>query len=232
MRNRRIKGALAAAAMGAATALAPSTCLAYHESQWLSFEGSDGTFLSSQAFWAGREDNPEWFAESGTMYRRSSTGWTNSSTFRMWTRRKDLAFTTTEMDIRFNGWAGGGRDWHGINLWLNRKLRNGRVSDYPRDEGYAVDFLNRDGHMYIMKKLGEAYYILSKRTWTPRAGRWYRWGGRVFNNGSTTTIQILLDGQVVQEVTDYGKQLYGGRVGLRGDYSSFNVDNLTIRPSR
>lgn len=229
MRNRWMRGALAAAMIGAA-ALAPSTGLAYHETQSLSFDGADGTFVSSRAFWARRVDDPEWFAEGGTMDRRSNRGWTDSSNFRMWTRRNDLAFTTTETDIRFDGWAGGSRGWHGINLWLNRKLVIDRISDGPRDEGYVVDFINRSGHMFIMKKNGGTYRILSKRTWRPQTGRWYRWGGRVIDNGSTTTIQILLDGEVVQEATDYGEQLHGGRVGLRGDYSSFHVDNLTINP--
>jgi hypothetical protein len=64
-------------------------------------------------------------------------------------------------------------------------------------------------------------------------GRWYRWGGRVTDNGNgTSTIQVLIDGRVVQQVIDEGlvggPPLRGGRVGLRSDYASFNVDNLTI----
>ena len=152
----------------------------------------------------------------------------------MWTRRTDLAFTKIEMDIRFNGWTGGTAGWHGINLWLNRKLRSNsdgsRINDGPQQEGYVVDFLNRDGSLLIMKKVGDTYHTMSKTTWTPQQGRWYRWGGRVIDNGNgTSTIQILLEGQVVLQATDYGVQLHGGRVGLRGDHSNFNVDNLTVR---
>jgi roadblock/LC7 domain-containing protein len=230
---RRMTAALAAALIGAVVVLAPSTGSAYHENQSLSFEGPDGTLVSSGAFWARRQDHPEWFAEGGTMHRRSGIGWTNSANFRMWTRRNDLAFTTTEMDIRFNGWTGGSRDWHGINLWLNRKLRSNsdgsRINDGPRQEGYVVDFLNRDGSLRIMKKVGDTYHTLSKKAWAPQQGQWYRWGGRVIDNGSTSTIQILLEGQVVLQATDNGVQLHGGRVGLRGDRSNFNVDNLTVR---
>jgi hypothetical protein len=205
------------------------------------FSGSDGTFVSSGAFWTGADsgltENPDWFAESGTMFGRSETGWTNASVFRMWTRQTDLAFSQVAMDIRFNGWSAGSSNWHGVNLWLNRRLRTptdgSRVNDGPQQEGYAVDFLNRDGKLYIQKKVGDAYYILKQDAWQPVAGRWYRWAGRVIDNGNgTNTIQVLVDGRVVQQVIDDGSvggpRLTGGRVGVRGDYADFNVDNLTI----
>jgi hypothetical protein len=204
------------------------------------FDGPDSVFASASAFWdnsdLGVSENPDWFAESGTMYRRSGTGRTTSSVFRMWTRRTDLAFTKTEMDIRFNGWTSGTAGWHGINLWLNRKLRSNsdgsRINDGPQQEGYVVDFLNRDGSLLIMKKVGDTYHTLSKKTWTPQQGQWYRWGGRVIDNGSTSTIQILLNGQVLMQATDNGSiggpRLLGGRAGLRSDYSDMTVDNLAI----
>lgn len=204
------------------------------------FTGSDGTFVSSGAFWnnadMGLSENPDWFAESGTMYRRAGTGWTNSSVFRMWTRRTDLAFTKAELDVRFNGWSGGTSSWHGVNLWLNYKLASGsKINDGACSPcGYAVDFNNRDGNVYIQKKTGvDAYHLLAKRTWSPARGTWYRWGGRVIDNGNgTNTIQVLVNGQVVQQATDDGSvggpRLMGGRVGVRSDYSDVNIDNLTI----
>ncbi len=204
------------------------------------FDGTDALFASAGAFWdfpdLGLSQNPDWFAESGTMYRRAGTGWTNSPVFRMWTRRTDLGFTRAEMDVRFNGWAGGTDGWHGINLWLNRKLQTpgpgGRIDD-GATEGYVLDFLNRDGNVYIMKKVGDTYHILAKRQWTPARGTWYRWGGRVVDNGNgTSTLQVLVNGQVAQQVTDNGSvggpRLIGGRVGVRSDYSDVNIDNLTI----
>lgn len=205
------------------------------------FDGSDGIFVSSGAFWSrpdrGRTQNPDWFAESGDLFRRSGTGWTDASVFRMWTRRTDLAFSQVALDVRFNGWSGGSSKWHGVNLWLNRRLRTPRdgsgVDDGPRQQGYAVDFLNRDGRLYIEKKVGDRYYILKKDAWRPVTGRWYRWAGRVIDNGDgTSTIQVLINGEVVQQVVDDGSvggpRLLGGRVGLRGDRANFNVDNLAI----
>ncbi len=222
---------------------APSVTASTKKSRVLSatFGGGDGVFASARAFWdfsdRGLSQNRDSFAEGGTMYRRSSTGWTNARVFRMWTRRTDLAFTKTEMDIRFNGWTGGRRGWNGINLWLNRKLRTpadgSRIADGRRQEGYTVDFVNRDGKLYIQKKVGNVNHILAQRRWSPRRGTWYRWGGRVIDNGNgTNRIQVLVNGQVIQQVTDNGsvggRRLVGGRVGLRGDYANFNVDDIAI----
>jgi len=207
------------------------------------FDGAGETFVGAGAFWSladrGVQQNANWFAESGTMYRRAGTGWTNSPVFRMWTRRTDLAFASVQMDIRFNGWSGGGQNWHGVNLWLNRTLRapsNGsRINDGPRQGGYAVDFLNRDGAFVIQKKVGSRYHLLHRRTWRPTRGVWYRWAGRVVDNqNGTHTIEVLIDDQVVQSVTDNGSvggpPLRGGRVGLRGDYADVSVENLSVTP--
>lgn len=205
------------------------------------FDGNDGAFVTSGAFWGradrGLSENREWFAESGSLFRRSGTGSTAAAVFRMWTRRTDLAFSQVALDIRFNRWSGGSKQWHGVNLWLNHRLRTpadgSAVDDAPRQEGYAVDFLNRDGMVYIQKKVGDRYYMLKQDAWRPVTGQWYRWGGRVIDNGdATSTIQVLVDGRVVQEVVDDGSvggpRLLGGRVGLRSDYADLNVDNVTI----
>jgi hypothetical protein len=220
----------------AATSLPPAASLLS-----ATFAGADGVVASSSAFWdfadLGLSENRDWFAESGTIYRRSGLGWADDPVLRIWSRRTDLAFTRMEMDVRFNGWAGGTEGWHGINLWLNRKLRTPaagtRISDGPQQEGYTVDFLNRDGRIYIQKKVGDDYLILAQRQWSPAPGTWYRWGGRVVDNGNgTSTVQVLVNGAVVQQVTDDGSvggpRLLGGRVGLRGDYANFNVNGVAI----
>ncbi len=205
------------------------------------FDGGDGIFVSSDAFWGrgdrGLTENAEWFAESGSLFRRSGTGKTASEAFRMWTRRTDLTFSQVALDVRFNRWSGGGSDWHGVSLWLNRRLRTpadgSGVDDGPQQEGYVVDFLNRDGRLYIQKKVGSRYYVLEQDAWRPVAGRWYRWAGRVIDNGNgTSTIQVLVDGRVVQQATDDGSmggpRLLGGRVGVRGDYADIDIDNISI----
>lgn len=226
-----------------------------------SFEGPDGAFVTERAFRTadlGVAENATWLAESGQVFRRGSAGETDSSVMRMWTRRTDLAFTTAEMDVRFNGWNGGSSGWHGINLWMNEtfctpapgctRLQDGATSEGP--SGYALDFMNRDGSLTILKKVagdtrgtwagavsysnGGTYYQLAKTTWTPTVGQTYRWAGRVVDNGDgSTTLQVLVDGRVLLAVVDDarvgGPRLTGGRVGLRSDYADLTVDDLTIR---
>ena len=202
------------------------------------FAGIDGTFASSGAFWGqadnGLTENPDWFAESGTMFRRSAMGWTNSAGFRMWTRRTTLAHTQAEMDVRFNGWSGGTASWHGINLWLNYSLQSGSKVNDGSLGGYAVDFLNRDGNIYIQKKTGvDQYYMLAKLAWKPATGTSYRFGGRVIDNGNgSSTIQLIVNGQVLLQAVDNGSvggaRLLGGRVGVRSDYADMTIDNLAI----
>ena len=193
-----------------------------------SFDGPDGIFCSSDAFWSGQQDNPNWFAESGSFSRKGNLGWTYSPVFRMWTRRTDLSFVQVELDVRFNGWAGASQSWHGINLWLNRKLQSGsRVNDGAQ-EGYVIDFLNYDGRLYLMRHVGDAYDLLTDPvTWSPTPGQWYRWGGRVVKTSSGARIDVLRDGQVVQSATD-SNPLLGGRVGLRSDYADFHANDLRI----
>lgn len=208
-----------------------------------SFSGGDGTVAASRRFWdRSAAADADWFAESGSLLRRNGLGWVHDDVFRVWSRRTDLAFATVQMAVRFNRWERGARDWHGVNLWLNRRLRTpadgSRISDGPRQEGYTVDLINRDGRIYLQKKVGERYLILARRRWSPAPGRWYRWGGRVIDNGDgTNTVQVLVDGRVIQQARDDGSvggpRLTGGRIGLRGDHANFNVDELRVtRPAR
>jgi hypothetical protein len=242
--------AVAAAVVTGSGAASASTASAVVTAVGESFDGPDGVFVGDSAFWGSKDlglsQNASWFAESGSMDRRAGAGWATDSSwaFRMWTRQTDLAFTTTEMDVRFDGWYGGSEGWHGINLWLNRTLCTplpdcGKVNDPGGNAGYVVDFHNRDGSMLIMKKTANpapdgTYYTLASTKWSPVVGQTYRWGGRVIDNGNgTSTIQILLNGSVRLQAIDNGSvggpRLTGGRAGLRGDYANFTIDNLTIR---
>ncbi len=217
------------------------------------FTGADGVFVSESAFWgssdAGLSQNGVWFAESGSLNRQSGVGRVTDSSwaFRMWTRQTDLAYTTTEMDVRFDGWYGGGEGWHGVNLWLNRTLCTplpgcSKVNDVGGNAGYVVDFNNRDGSLMIMKKTADpapdgTYHVLASTKWSPVVGQTYRWGGRVVDNGNgSSTIQLLINGTVRLQATDNGSvgggRLTGGRVGVRGDYANVAIDNITIsRPT-
>jgi hypothetical protein len=199
--------------------------------------------------------DPDWFSEAGEMVLEDSTGLTDASVFRMWTHRTDLAFTQVEMDVTFNGWSGGDSSWHGVNLWLNRSLCTpvpecGAVDDPGGNSGYALDFMNRDGSVTILKKVsgdtreewpeateyvqGGTYYELAAERWEPVPGRTYRFSGRAaeLQDGSVA-LQVRIDGQpllmAVDDATVAGPPLTGGRVGLRADNAVLSVDNLAIR---
>ena len=228
------------------------------------FEGEDGVFADERRFW--HSDSPQdeqegqasgWFAESGVLERRGSEGWTDSPVMRVWTQRDDLAFTQVEMDVTFNGWSDGSDGWHGVNLWMNESL----CTPFPEcdkiddgDEGgpsgYALDFMNRDGTITILKKVagdtrdtwpgattysnGGTYYELAEASFEPVQGRTYHFAGRAIDTGNgTTTLQVMIDGDVLLQVVDDGSvagpRLTGGRVGLRSDYADLTVDDILIR---
>ncbi len=227
------------------------------------FTGPDGTFVSSGQFWGssdrGASRNPTWFAESGSMRRTAGTGRVTFDqwNFRMYTRQNDLSHVTVNSDIRFNGWYGGSGGWQGINLWLHRQMcipypSCSAVND-PNNKGgnggYALDFMNRDGSLTILKKVpgdtrakyagatayveGGTYYPMAQTTFRPNRGQTYRLTGQSVDNGDgSTTLRVVVDGQVKLQVRDDGRiggpRLGPGRVGLRTDYADVTVDNLSI----
>lgn len=227
------------------------------------FDAADGVFVAESDFWGsadrGASSNGSWFAESGTLRRVAGAAHTDADAFRMWSRRTDLSWSSVELDVRFEGWTGGDEDWHGVNLWLNRTVCTpvptcSAVDDRGGNSGYALDFVNRDGRLTILKKVpgdtrnawpegaedvaqGGTYYALAETTFTPEPGRAYRFGGRVLDRGDGTsaTLQVLIDGEVVLDVVDDGRiggpRLEGGRVGLRSDMAELSVDDLVVRRS-
>lgn len=226
------------------------------------FDGADGTFVSQNDFWSstdlGLSKNATWLAESGTMLRSGGTGRTSSDYFRMWTRSNDLAHVSADVDVTFNGFTSGTAGWHGINLWLHKQMCTpvpscsaiNDPSSKAGNSGYALDFMNRDGGLTILKKVsgdtraqwpasnigfveGGTYYYLAGSTFRPTVGQRYRFSGRTVDNGDgSTTLQILVDGRLLLQVRDDGKvggpRLGAGRVGLRSDFAHMTVDDFTI----
>jgi hypothetical protein len=211
------------------------------------FDG-DGVFASSNAFWdngdQGASQNPRWFAESGTINRRSGTGTISASTFRMWTRRTDLQNIRAEMDLKVDALPnlrGDTAGWDGVKFWLRRRLCTpepacGRVHDPNSQAGYTAEVGLRDGRVYIQKKVGSQYTMLSSGPSNPIPyGSWMHVGGVVRNNpDGSVTIQVLRNGKVLVEVTDHGTGgaplREPGRLGLRADNAQISVDNLTVTP--
>ena len=225
------------------------------------FSKADGTFVSSGAFWStadrGLTENSTFMSESGQLDRVAGAGRTRSDYFRMWTRHRDLANVTASLDVTFNGFTRGDAGWHGINLWLNQQMCTpvpscSAVNDPNNgggNSGYALDFMNRDGSLTILKKVsgdtrashpgavsyseGGTYYQLAGASFRPTRGQTHRLAGRSIDNGDgTTTLQVLIDGQLRLQVRDDnrvgGPRLGAGRVGLRSDFTDMTVDNFTI----
>jgi hypothetical protein len=214
-----------------------------------SFDGPDGAFATSDAFWGsadqGAAENAGWFAESGAMQRRSGTGVAADGTFRMWTRRTDFQNVRAEMDLKVDALPnlrGDTAGWDGVKFWLRRQLCTpepncGRVSDPNAQAGYTAEMGLRDGRVYIQKKVGSTYSLLSATPSNPIPyGSWMRVGGVVRNNADgSVTIQVLRNGKVLVEVTDRGTGgaplRNPGRIGLRADNAQINIDNLSVVPA-
>jgi hypothetical protein len=235
-------------ALIAALALALSSC------QEDDFTGPDGLIANDVGYWNGVDQDPHWAVESGSLYRRSNTAWTTSSVFRAWSRREDLKSVRVEFDLRTNRFEDGSADrparaWDGVKIWLHARHTDGGILGAPMPgspAGYTAEVNLRDGRIYIQKKVagqvaggnyveGGTYFLLSSPvSRPPRMGEWERVGGVARNNpDGSVTIQVIRNGEVALRVTDHGERggppLRGpGRIGIRGDNTDFQIDNLRI----
>jgi hypothetical protein len=214
------------------------------------FDGPNGgTFVNSNAFWGnadlGLSQNKNWFAESGSMSYSGNTGWLRQGTFRMWTRNFSVGTfgdVKVETDLKVNSLPnlrGSTAGWDGVKFWLRRQLCTpepacGRVHDPNSQAGYTAEVGLRDGRVYIQKKVGSNYTMLSA---TPRNpipyGSWMRVGGVVRNNpDGSVTIQVLRNGKVLVQAIDHGTGgaplRNPGRIGLRADNADVNINNMAV----
>jgi hypothetical protein len=214
-----------------------------------SFNGTSGNFVTSNAFWGhsdlGLWENKRWFAESGKVTYSGNTGKIREGTFRMWTRNFSVGAwdnVRVETDLRVNSLPnlrGGTAGWDGVKFWLRRQLCTpepscNRVNDPGGQAGYTAEVGLRDGRVYIQKKVGSRYYMLSS---TPRHpipyGSWMRVGGVTRTNADgSVTIQVLRNGRVLVQATDRGTGgaplRKAGHIGLRADTADLNIDNMRV----
>ena len=220
------------------------------------FAARDGLITNHYAYWTDDPNahrSPDWETEGGSLFRRGESGWTGvpdsvrpdihslngngSAVFRLWTRRSDFGDVKFEADLRNNGFTAGTAqrppmDWDGIKLMLRR----------TGESYYAVDVHTRQGYVMIQKKClggdvqGGTYYVLAQSgSWSHSAplGSWDRAGATARNNpDGSVTVEVVRDGAVVLEATDWGTgcapYTAPQGLGIRGDNTDFNIDNVTV----
>ena len=222
-----------------------------------SFTGANGVITNHYAFWSPDDDrafrSEDWEMESGCALRQDNTLWTGvptsnipnrdcsngsgSETFRLWTKRN---FTDVDVSfsLRNNGYVSGAqgeRSWDGVKIWLRRQGGTGSVALY------TAEVNRRQGNIMIQKKCAgsDEYHILEQAR--PEGsdasiGQWEKVGGSVRNNADgSVSLALVRHGQVVLEATDSGvgcaPLTSAGRIGVRGDYVNFNVDDFTAVPA-
>ena len=201
--------------------------------------------------------DPNWAVESGSMFRSSSTAWTGvpdnaystgkesangtgSQVFRAWTKRKDFASVRVDFDLKNNGYTAGSPDrplqeWDGVKVWLHHTYDL---------YGYTLEVNRRQGNVIVQKKVaantatGWQYHILCNTPWNTypnpaRIGAWERVGGVARNNADgSVTLQVLRNGVVALQCVDNGSlggaPLRSGDIGIRGDNTDFQFDNVTV----
>jgi hypothetical protein len=191
--------------------------------------------------------------ESGCALRRDNTLWSGvptanepnrdcsngsgSEVFRLWTKAS-YTNVAVSMKLRNNGFVSGAqgeRSWDGVKIWLRRQGGSGSVGLY------TVEVNRRQGNIMIQKKCAgsDVYHILEQARpegSAPRIGEWEAVGGSVKNQGDgTVKLTLVRHGETVLEATDDGVGCApitsAGRVGFRGDYVNFNVDDFTVVPA-
>jgi hypothetical protein len=207
------------------------------------FSGVDGVITSSAEFWGSGSNSPLWEGESGTMYRRSSTAWTNSPVFRFWTKRSDFTNVRVEMDVKTNAFINAYRDWDGVKIWLRRQVINGSSSANVKPGLYVAEVHRRAGNVILQKKCAgrDDYTVLGNTSWSGNPnpvtyGASERVGATVRTNADgSVTLELIRKGSVVLTATDRGGNgcapiTTPAKVGVRADNADFNFDNFVVTP--
>jgi hypothetical protein len=183
-------------------------------------------FAQAGTGWTGRPDD-------GTPDARSTTA-TNSSVFRLTTKRADFANVAVDFSLRNVAFSSTATTpavaWDGVHVLLRYQ-----------DEAslYYASVNRRDGAVVIKKKVpggpsnGGTYYTLAS------AGRPFVLGAVqavratvVTNPDGSVGIRIYRDGVLVLQATDAGTGgppiTRAGAVGIRGDNDEFRFDDFTV----
>jgi hypothetical protein len=197
--------------------------------------------------------SPTWLATSGSLFALDKAGWTgipdvgvpgptsagvtNSSVFRVITRRADFQNVAVSFGLFVQRFLpperGLDMSWQGVHVFLR----------YQRaDLLYVVSVDRRDGRIVIKKKVpggpsdGGTYYTLGTADGVPVSGRWEQVKVSATNSGANVNLAVWLDGRlrlltVDDGVGDVAPIAEGGRVGVRGDYTEFMFRAFAVTKS-
>lgn len=190
-------------------------------------------------------ESPRWDMTSGSLFaggwtgvpdscapNRMSSNCTNSTVFRLNTKRFDFGSVRVDALLRGNGWAvTPGVDWDGVHLWLR----------YRSEESlYYASIARRDGKVLVKKKCpggpsnGGTYYQLGTSASLPLPlGGWRAVGASIDTAADgSVVIEVFRDGARVLTAVDAGNGCAPitapGAVGVRGDNLDFNVRDFTV----
>jgi hypothetical protein len=220
------------------------------------FTRPDGLVTNEWAFWnplsPSRVTDPAWEMTSGSLFARNGRGWTgriddtapdatsskgtNSSVFRLTTRRSDFANARVDMKLVNLGFTSTPSTppvaWDGVHVFLRYQAENSL---------YYASVNRRDGSLAIKKKVpggpsnGGTYYTLA----SSGAGGFSVGAEQALaatvttNSDGSVTLGLFAHGRLVLTATDRGTGgpvIPSGKVGLRGDNTEFTFDDLMVTP--
>lgn len=221
------------------------------------FNQPDGLITNEFAYY--NQGNPAghtsstWIATSGSLFALNHAGWTgvpnvgvpgptsagvtNSSVFRVLTRRADFQNVQVSFGLFVQRFVppqpGLDISWQGVHVFLRYQ---------SEDLLYVVSVDRRDGRIVIKKKVpggtsaGGTYYTLGTVDGTAVTGQWEQVKVSATNSGANVDLSVWLDGTlrlrtVDDGVGDVAPIAQGGRVGLRGDYTEFMFRAFTVTSS-
>ena len=208
---------LAAALPGAAAAAA------FYDS----FEYADGPITNAQE----RPRSGTWDVTSGAMYARGRSAWTDSSVFRVITRRSDFRNAVVTFRLRNDRLtARSGASWHGAHVFLRYQ------SQYHL---YVATYNRRDGGIVIKKKVpggasnGGTYYTLASGSRRVPYGVWQTIRASALDQpDGSVRVDLYIDGRRVLSGVDRGVGgspiRAPGKVGIRSDYDAIVFDDFHV----
>jgi hypothetical protein len=196
--------------------------------------------------------SPDWDVTSGSLFVRDGVGWTgrpdvispdassangtDSSVFRMTTRRHDFTAATIRLRVRNIGLTSVGSaapsEVDGIHLFLRWQSES---------DLYVVSLNRRDDQLVVKKKLpggdvnGGTYHTLAQVRYKVPYGVWQTFTVRIGDPRPGAVDIAIADatGPVLSTVDDgRGSPVIDrpGAIGLRGDNCEFEFANLTVVP--